>query len=155
MSDGLNAMDNTDRRLLNIIQKDFPICERPFESLGDMLGITEEEALKRTRALADAGLIRRIGASFDSGALRHVSTLVAAKVPLEKLDRTVEIINSYAEVTHNYGRDFEYNLWFTILCEDSRRLESIIEEIKAKTGISDMHSLPAERRFKIRVDFEL
>jgi DNA-binding Lrp family transcriptional regulator len=147
-------MDSIDKRLLNIIQDDFPLCEQPFKALGEMLGITGEEAVRRTKALAEAGIIRKISPSFDSKKLGYVSTLAAAKVPAEKLEETVEVINSYPEVTHNYGRDFDYNLWFTIICESGERLESIIEEIKAKTGISDIHSLPAERTFKIKVGFE-
>jgi len=148
------SMDSIDRRLLNIIQEDFPLSRKPFDAIGEMLGITGEEALKRTQSLAETGIIRRIGAIFDSKRLGYVSTLAAAKVPEDKIRKTVEVINSYPEVTHNYERDFEYNLWFTIICESSERMENIIEEIKAKTGISDMRSLPAERTFKIKVEFE-
>ncbi len=81
-------LDEIDSRLLNIIQKDFPLCERPFDVLGDMLGITGEEALGRVRRLTESGIIRRIGPSFDSRKLGHVSTLVAAKVPNDKLEET-------------------------------------------------------------------
>ncbi len=147
-------MDNTDRQLLNIAQRDFPIAPRPCDVLGDRLGISEEETLSRVRALTESGVIRRIGPSFDSRKLGHVSTLVAARVPEERLDQVAGIVSSFPEVTHNYGREFEYNLWFTLICESDERLQAVLEEIKSRTGVVDMRSLPAVRTFKIRVEFE-
>jgi DNA-binding Lrp family transcriptional regulator len=147
-------MDQTDRQLLNIAQSDFPVSPRPYEALGERLGISEEEALRRVRALVESGVIRRIGPSFDSSKLGHVSTLVAATVPKERLEEVAGIVSSFPEVTHNYGREFDYNLWFTLICESESRLQTVLEEIKSRTAISDMRSLPAERTFKIRVEFE-
>ena len=147
-------MDELDNRLLNIIQTDFPISSYPYRALGERLGIGEAEALERVRALVESGIIRRIGPSFDSRKLGHVSTLVAAKVPAERLEEVAEIVSSYPQVTHNYGRSFEYNLWFTLICRDAAEIERVVTEIKARTGISDMHVLPAEQVFKLRVDFE-
>ena len=147
-------VDNIDRQLLNIVQTDFPIARRPYEALGSRLGISEQEALGRVRALAESGVIRKIGPSFDSKKLGHVSTLVAARVPKERLDEVAGIVSSFPEVTHNYGREFEYNLWFTLICKNEARLEAVLEAIKSKTGVSDMRSLPALRAFKIRVEFE-
>ncbi len=147
-------MDELDKRLLNIIQTDFPITARPYAKLGAQMGISEDEALARVRALAESGVIRRIGASFDSQKLGHRSTLVAAKVPPERLREVADIVSSFPQVTHNYGREHEYNLWFTIIARDTAEMERVLDEIKARTGIPDMHMLPAERMFKIRVNFE-
>jgi DNA-binding Lrp family transcriptional regulator len=147
-------LDELDRRLLNIIQTEFPIDPRPFRALGERLGTSESEALARVGALAQAGVIRKIGPSFDTSRLRHVSTLVAARVPAERLEEVAEIVSSFPEVTHNYGRDHEYNLWFTLVARDGDAIRRTLDLIEQKTGISDMHSLPAERMFKIRVNFE-
>ena len=147
-------MDRVDRDLLNIIQTDFPIDAKPYEVLGKQLGIPAEEALRRVRALCDSGIIRKVGPSFDARRLGHVSTLVAAKVPPERLEEVAATVSAFREVTHNYGRDFEYNLWFTLVCESRERLDAAVERIKSATQISDMHELPAENMFKIRVDFE-
>lgn len=118
------------------------------------MGITEDEVLERVRNLSKTDVIRKIGASFDSRRLGHTSALVAAKVPAERLEKAADIISSFPHVTHNYGRDFEYNLWFTLVCRDADELGRALDEIKAKTGISDFHILPAEKIFKIKVDFE-
>lgn len=147
-------MDDIDNRLLNVIQSDFPISAQPYRVLGERLGITEKDALARVRALADSGIIRRIGPSFDTRKLRHASTLVAARIPAERLQEVADLVSSFPEVTHNYSRDFDYNLWFTLVCRDPADLEARLQQIKSRTGVSDMHSLPAERMFKIRVEFE-
>ena len=146
-------MDDLDRRLLNIAQADFPIAPRPYRVLGERLGITEREALERIRALAESGIIREIGPSFDARRLGHASTLAAAKVTPERLEEVANIVSGFPQVTHNYGRDHEYNLWFTLVCRDAGDIERTLEEIKARTGVSDVHELPAERTFKLRVDF--
>jgi DNA-binding Lrp family transcriptional regulator len=147
-------MDEVDKGLLNIIQTDFPISPSPYHVLGERLGISEEGALERVRALVESGVIRKIGPSFDTRKLGHASTLVAAKIPIERLEEVAGVVNSFPQVTHNYGRDFEYNLWFTIIAKDESEIERTLDQIKAKTGISDMHELPAKRMFKIKVEFE-
>ncbi len=148
-------MDEIDRKLLNIIQSDFPIAQRPYEILGNRLGISAQEALARVGALIESGIVRRIGPSFDSQRLGHVSALVAAKVPTEYLEQVAAVVSSYPQVTHNYGRDCEYNLWFTLICENQEQLERVLQEIKHKAGIEEMACLPAKRVFKIQVDFAL
>jgi len=147
-------MDELDKGLLNIIQTDFPISPSPYRVLGERLGIGEDEALERVRALVESGIIRKIGPSFDTRKLGHVSTLVAAKAPIERQEEVAGIVSSFPQVTHNYGRDFEYNLWFTLICRDADEMERVVDDIKARTGISEMHALPAKRMFKIKVEFE-
>ncbi|MGB9588366.1 MAG: AsnC family transcriptional regulator [Armatimonadota bacterium] len=147
-------MDYLDRQLLNIIQVDFPIASRPYQILAERLGISESEVLERVHRLFETGIIRKIGPSFDTRRLGHVSILVAARVPEERVDEVAHIISSYPQVTHNYGRKSEYNLWFTLICRDEGEMNDILESIKSRTGISEMHMLPAERTFKIKVEFE-
>jgi siroheme decarboxylase len=147
-------MDDTDKQLLNIIQTDFPICSRPYAELGRRLTISEDEAFARVRAMVESGVIRRLGAAFDTRKLGHTSTLVAARVPEDRLREVADVVSSYPQVTHNYGRSHEYNLWFTIIARDSAEIERVMAEIEARTGVSDMHILPAERMFKLRVEFE-
>jgi DNA-binding Lrp family transcriptional regulator len=104
-------MDTIDKKILNIIQKDFPIAAEPFEAVAEKLGLTEDEVLERIARMKQEGIIRRIGAVFDSKKMGFVSTLSAARVPEDKLKTFVEVVNSYAGVTHNYRRNHEYNVW--------------------------------------------
>jgi siroheme decarboxylase len=147
-------MEKLDAQLLNIIQSEFPVANRPYQLPAEKLGITEHEALDRVRRLAESGIIRRIGPSFDSRKLGHVSTLVAARVPAERLDEVAAMVSRFPQVTHNYGRDHEFNLWFTLICRDSAEIERVLNRISEQTGSIEMHTLPSERMFKVKVRFE-
>lgn len=147
-------MDDTDRKILDIIQSDFPLAGRPYAEVGERLGISEEEALDRVRAMKKSGLIRRIGANFQSKKLGFVSTLCAAKVPEDKFEEFVAAVNSYPGVTHNYLRDHEFNVWFTFIAPDMEYIEKALAEITAATGVKVLN-LPASKMFKIKVDFKM
>ncbi|MDO8886469.1 AsnC family transcriptional regulator [Candidatus Oleimmundimicrobium sp.] len=148
-------MDKIDKQLLNIIQPNFPIVERPFQALAKELSLTEEEVIFRLNKLKKEKIIRRVGAVFNSQSLGYVSTLLAMKVPPRQVKNIANLINGYSGVTHNYLRNYDYNLWFTLTAPSEKKLKSIIEEIKTKTGISDLLYLPATRIFKIGVKFDL
>lgn len=148
-------MDELDRRILNEIQSDFPIAPRPYEELGKCLEIPEREVFLRVKTLKEEGVIRRIGGNFHSRKLDFSSTLCAAKVPEEKLKEFVEVVNLYPGVTHNYLRNHEYNVWFTFIAPSMDAIENALVEISEVTGVKEVHSLPALRMFKIKVDFEV
>jgi len=148
-------MNDIDRKLLNEIQSDFPITERPFRDLGARLDCCEDEILKRIERLKKRGIIRRIGGSFDSKRLGFATTLCAAKVPDDKINNFVEVVNRYPEVTHNYLRDHHYNVWFTFVTSDRKKIDRYIEEIVEHTEVKEILNLPAVKTFKILVDFDL
>ena len=148
-------MDRIDREIVNEIQSHFPLRSRPFREVGKKLRLSEKEVLLRVSRLKKEGIIRRIGANFNSRRLGFTSTLCAAKVPEDKLADFIETVNRYPGVTHNYERDGDYNIWFTFIGESTKTIDQALEEIKAGTGINDLISLPAEKIFKIRVDFEV
>ena len=105
--------------------------------------------------MAEGGVIRRIGANFTSRKLGYTSTLVAARVPAEALERFVAVVNRYPGVTHNYLRRHRYNVWFTLIAESEALLNQILEEIARASGVAEILSLPAQEVFKIKVDFPL
>jgi len=148
-------LDEMDRMILNEIQSHFPIEARPYQVLGEKLGCSEEEVLQRVQDLKDREVIRRIGANCNSRKLGYTSTLCAAKVPSRLMTRFVEVVNSYMGVTHNYRRDHDYNIWFTLIAPSEEKIERILREIIELTGVGEVNSLPAERLFKIQVDFEV
>jgi len=148
-------LDDLDRRLLDLVQKEFPLTERPFLSLGEILGISEGEAIKRTKRLSNLGIIRRIGPILDMRKLGCSGVLVALPVSSERMEEVAEIVNRYQEISHNYLRpnDTEFDMWFTISASQAR-IEEILAEIKEKTGL-DQLVLPTKRIFKIGVRFEI
>jgi DNA-binding Lrp family transcriptional regulator len=148
-------MDLRDKNILNEIQSDFPVTSRPFLEIGNRFGMSEDEVIVRIRRLKEDGIIRRIGGNFNSRKLGFTSTLCAAKVPDEKITEFVEAVNSYKGVTHNYLRKNPYNIWFTFIAPDMAAIENYLNEIALKTGVRDILNLPAEKMFKIKVDFEV
>lgn len=148
------ALDDTDRRLLNMIQTDFPVVPAPYQLLGERLGLTEAEVLGRLADLREKGIIRRLGATFNSQKLGYHSTLCAVKVPPARVEETAALINRYPGVTHNYLREHEYNLWFTLIAPSQTDLAATLAEIEAATGLA-VHNLPALKMFKIKVNFDL
>jgi siroheme decarboxylase len=147
------SMDPPDRLILNAIQRNFPVTHRPFLALGRKLGMKEREVLERVQKLKDAGVIRRIGASFSAGAVGFRSTLCAAKVPPQKVQDFVAVVNSYPGVTHNYEREGDYNIWFTLIVPSRKQMEEILTEISRRTGVKKILNLPATKTVKIAVDF--
>ena len=139
--------------ILNQIQRNFPVTHRPFLALARRTGIKEKEILRRVQRLKDLGIIRRIGASFSAGAVGFSSTLCAARVPAEKIEEFVAVVNSYPGVTHNYEREGEYNLWFTLIAPSRGKIRETLKEISRKTGVGGILNLPATKTFKIAVDF--
>ncbi|MGA9755053.1 MAG: AsnC family transcriptional regulator [Desulfobaccales bacterium] len=149
------TLDALDRAILNEIQSHFPIESRPYAEVGKRVGATEEEVLARVAAMADGGVIRRIGANFTSRKLGYTSTLCAARVEPESLERFVAVVNRYPGVTHNYLRRHRYNVWFTLIAESEERLDQILAEISRASEVTEILSLPAQEVFKIKVDFPL
>jgi DNA-binding Lrp family transcriptional regulator len=147
-------MDDRDHKILNSIQTAFPLDPEPFKILAIQLGMTEEEAFQRVQKLREDGIIRRIGAVFDPRKMGFTSTLCAARVPEEKLKAFVEVINAYPGVTHNYRRSQNYNVWFTFIAPTENQLNRSLNEIREKTGITDILSVRATRTFKINARFD-
>jgi len=147
-------MDNTDKRLLDIIQTDFPLAPRPYAVLGERLGISEQEALDRVRVLKKRNIIRRLGANFQSAKLGFRSTLCAAKVPPENMDVFTAEVNAQPGITHNYLRKHEYNIWFTCIGPSWDAVCATLDGITQRTGIPILN-LPATKLYKIRVDFQM
>ncbi|HET6488965.1 MAG TPA: AsnC family transcriptional regulator [Syntrophales bacterium] len=148
-------MDKIDKKILNILQTRFPIVPEPFDAVGAELGISGDEVIERVRRLKEKGIIRRIGAVFNSRALGYASTLCAARVPEDKIRAFADVVNSYPGVTHNYRRSNEYNVWFTFIASDPEALEQALDEIRKKTGVTDILSLQAVKTYKINATFEL
>jgi len=151
----MNDLNRDERAIVNRIQSDFPITSRPFATIAEELGLSEKQVIDILVHLKKAGIIRRIGGNFVPHKLDHVSTLCAAKVPEDKIDAFAIVVNGYPGVTHNYQRKNEYNVWFTFIAPSMDQIESHLEDISRKTGISEILNLPATRVFKIKAEFSV
>ena len=150
-------IDEVDRRVLNLMQGSFPLEPRPYARVADEAGISEDDVLSRVRRLLDGRIIRQVTPIFDTRALGYSSMLVAAKVDSDNPHRAARIVNSHPGVSHNYLRDHDFNMWFTIATEPGSPLglDGTLDVLREEIGAESMRKLPTLRLFKIRMDLEM
>jgi DNA-binding Lrp family transcriptional regulator len=150
-------LDDADKRLLNLLQGSFPLDPRPFAHVAGLAELSEDDVLGRTRRLLDERIIREITPIFDTRVLGYSSMLVAAKVDSANPWRAAKIINSHPGVSHNYLRDHDFNLWFTVATEPDSPLglDGTLDVLQRLTGAQSVRQLPTLRLFKIRMDLEM
>ncbi len=147
------SLDATDRHLLDEFQQDLPVCERPWAWMAERLGIGEDEVIRRLRRLQDAGLVSRVGPVFRPNRI-GVSTLVALRVPEQRLDEVAAWISALPEVNHNYEREHDFNLWFVVTADDSEHLCSVLARIQRHTRL-ELLELPMLEDYFIDLGFRL
>ena len=147
-------VDDLDKKIINMIQLDFPLTVRPYLAIADVLGIPEDEVIRRLSRLSETGAIRRIGPILNTKGMGGSNTLVAVKVPANKIDKAAAVINVYPEVSHNYLRNADFNIWFTLSAPTRVRIDAILDEIE-ETLQCPIMDLPTIRQHKIQVRFIL
>jgi DNA-binding Lrp family transcriptional regulator len=150
-------LTDADKRLLNVMQGKFPIASRPYAEVAAEAGISEREAIDRVQELIDERIIRQVTPIYDTRALGYSSMLVAAKVDPENPWRAANIINEHPGVSHNYLRNHEFNIWFTIATEPDSKLglDGTLEVLAKEAGAESVRQLPTLKLFKIRMDLEM
>jgi DNA-binding Lrp family transcriptional regulator len=150
-------LDDFDKQLLNAMQGAFPIVPRPYAAVAETLGVDEGTVLGRVRELIDERIIRQVTPIFDTRAFGYGSMLVAAKVDPEHPWAPAKIINSHPGVSHNYLRNHEFNMWFTIAVEEDSKLglQGTLDVLQELTGAESIRQLPTLKLFKIRMDLDM
>lgn len=148
-------MNDLKRHLINRIQSNFPLTPTPFEDLARELNTTESEIITALTELKKEGILRRIGASIDSRKIGYFSTLVGCVVEHDKLDAVAAEICKNPNVTHAYERDDEINFWFTLISISIEKIERAIREYSRMPGVIKIFSLPADKVYKLKVQFDV
>ncbi len=148
-------MDDLDKRLLNQIQSEFPLATRPFDELGRSLGVSEAEIITRMQALKAGRIVRQVSAIFDTRSLGYKSSLVAMRVDPARIGEAARVINEHPGVTHNYERNHEYNLWFTIAVPPTSDLEAVVQRIHELAAAEVTRVMYTLRLFKIGVNLDM
>jgi len=143
-------MDAIDRRIVNTMQGDFPVCERPFAAVAALLGLAEDELIARVDRLLTDGTLTRFGPLFDAGKMGGAFTLAAMQVPEQDFERVAGQVNAFPEVAHNYARDHALNMWFVVATETSDAIADVIRAIERATGL-EVHAFPKEREFFVEL----
>jgi DNA-binding Lrp family transcriptional regulator len=169
-------MSELEQQILDLIQDGFPLVERPYKALAEMLNcdgeidadkkcansvVSEQEVFDAVEMRRASGVIRRIGGVYDSKKLGFISRLCAGKVPTSSQDFSTEshdetpmekfatVVMGEPAITHNYIRSHEYNVWFTVIAENEAAIETVVERVCAKTKLHDVHVLSATKKYKI------
>lgn len=150
------AMDVIDRKLLNLVQGEFPLVDRPFSQLADALGVGEQEVIDRLTELKRTNVLRQISAIFDTRRLGFKTTLVAMAFEPDKLHKAALEINRHPGVSHNYAREGSfYNLWFTVAVPPEHDLEATVARMAKDTEALTTRIMPTIKFFKIGVNFDM
>ena len=146
-------MDDIDRRIINALQGGFPICPAPYAAAAKTIGIGEDDLLQRLRRLCADGLLSRFGPMCHAEKLGGALTLAAMAVPGERFDAVAEQVNAHDEVAHNYAREHHLNMWFVLATEQPARIDEVIAEIEAETGLT-VFNMPKQQEFFVGLRFE-
>ena len=150
-----DALDDLDRELLNAVQWDFPLDERPFAVLAERLGVDEPTVRARVAKVKESGVLRQLSAIFDTRALGYSSALVAAKVDPDHIDAAAAVISEHPGVSHNYKRNHEYNLWYTVAVPPGDSLDEHIDVLHRESGSRVTRTLPTIKLYKIGVKLDM
>jgi DNA-binding Lrp family transcriptional regulator len=150
-------MDEKDCQILETLQNNFPLSERPYDIISQRLQIPLDELWDKIQRLMNEGVIRRIGASLDSRKLGFCSTLAAVSCKTEMIQQAAKIIGQFPEVTHSYLRNDNFNIWFTLIAIDEESIERILEQIRTSLSLerSQILNLPMKRLFKLNARFKV
>ena len=151
----IHELDNIDKQILNDIQWTFPLVERPFLELAKEYHITEEQVIERIKKLKNIGIIRQISAIFDTRKLGYKSALVAFAVKENKIEDVANEINKHPGVSHNYERNHEYNLWFTLAVPPYGDMKVDLEKMALLDGVLKYRVLPTLKMYKIGVKLDM
>jgi len=146
-------MDETDRLIINSLQGDFPITDRPYRQISEQLGISEDALLNRLESLLEDRTLTRFGPMYDIQKLGGSFSLCAIRVPAERFVEVTEIVNSFSEVAHNYERDHEFNMWYVLATESLEQIDITNDAIEKKTGLK-VYNMPKLQEFFVGLHFQ-
>lgn len=146
-------LDATDRRLIDLYQKGMPVMSRPFQQMGEALGIPEEAVIGRLEALQAQQVISRVGPVFEHSRA-GASLLAAVAAPKEEIDQVADRINQFPGINHNYAREHTFNLWFVMMAPDEETLETRLDELENTLALPLLR-LPMVESYHIDLAFRI
>jgi len=143
-----------DVRIMTELQRSLPMTMRPFETIGEKLGLSEKDVIEKTRSYGQKKYYRRFGAT-----LRHQKAGFKANgmgiwsVPDEgKRQELGEKLAARSEVSHAYERPsfdgWPYHLFTMIHGESEQEVLDTAKRMSEETGIEDYDVLFSIREFK-------
>ncbi|MEZ0344036.1 MAG: Lrp/AsnC family transcriptional regulator [Caldimicrobium sp.] len=144
-----------EKNLIHLLQREFPLVSRPFKVIAERLDTEEEKIIEILKRWQEEGKLRQISAIFNPSSFGHSSSLFAFKVSEKNLNAAIEVINSHPGVSHNYLRNHEYNLWFTLVVPPGKELLEEAKKLFMESKAEDYLYLPILKVFKIAAIFHI
>ncbi|NLL12442.1 MAG: Lrp/AsnC family transcriptional regulator [Fibrobacter sp.] len=148
-------MDKLEKDLLNLVQNDFPLSVRPFKVIGKKLGISEDQCIEMLKKLSDAGILRAVRAVINWNSIGYSTILIGMKVQPQNVAEIAKELQHIDEITHNYSRAGELNLWFTLIYSSVNQKDILIERLRKMQGVMDIKEFPAEKVYKIGLKLDV
>jgi len=138
-----------------LLQKDMPLCERPFKELSDGTDFSEDELIEMAALLEENGVMRRY-----SAVLRHqkagynFNAMTAWKSIGNSFDDgSLKPFAENPSVTHLYIRtvypgEWEYPLFAMVHAKSETELNKIIDDLSEQSGLHDKLVLRSLKEFK-------
>jgi len=147
-------MDEIDRKIINQLQRGFPICEQPYQEAAESIGISESELIQRIEALLKDKTLTRFGPMYQIEKAGGAFTLAAMKIPEDVFDKVAEQVNQFPEIAHNYERTHELNMWFVLGTESPEEIASVIKNIEEATGYK-VYNMPKLEEYFVGLFFKV
>lgn len=146
-------MDDIERKIINSLQGDFPITDRPYRQIAEQLGINEEQLMQHLKRLLEDRTLTRFGPMYDIQKLGGSFSLCAIQVPEQRFEEVTQIVNSFPEVAHNYERDHKFNMWYVLATESLEQIDSTNHMIEKQTGLR-VYNMPKLQEFFVGLHFQ-
>ena len=146
-------MDDIERKIINSLQGDFPITDRPYRQIAEQLGINEEQLIQHLKQLLEDRTLTRFGPMYDIQKLGGSFSLCAIQVPEQRFAEVTQIVNSFPEVAHNYERDHKFNMWYVLATESLEQIASTNQMIEKQTGLR-VYNMPKLQEFFVGLHFQ-
>ncbi|HEX3019287.1 MAG TPA: Lrp/AsnC family transcriptional regulator [Chitinispirillaceae bacterium] len=148
-------MDKLEKDLLNMVQNDFPLSTHPFQVISEKLGISEEHCIDILKKFSDSGVLRSIRAVINWNRIGYFTILIGIKVDPTHISEIAEELQHIDEITHNYSRAGQFNLWFTLIYKSTKEKDALIEHLLNKQGVIDIKEFPTEKTYKIGLKLDV
>jgi DNA-binding Lrp family transcriptional regulator len=148
-------MDKLEKDLLNLVQNEFPLSVRPFEVIGKKLGISEDQCIEMLKKLSDSGILKAVRAVINWNSIGYFTVLIGMKVHPQDVANIAEELKHIDEITHNYSRAGELNLWFTLIYRSVNQKDILLKRLRKMHGVMDIKQFPAEKVYKIGLKLDV
>ena len=142
-----------DRQIIDNLQGEFPICERPYAEVAERLGITENELLQSLERLLADKVLTRFGPMYQIERMGGAFVLAALAVPETRYEEVTALVNALPQVAHNYRREHALNMWFVLATETQGGFAEAVARIERDTGLA-VYAFPKEREFFVEMKLE-